>query len=1065
MELPVGQVVTFAGVIRTRSDVGDKQPFVKATVELDDGTSIPVVWWDPGSAPALDTQLRVSGRVKEFRGALEVHANDWEADWCGPPDDPIAQIVGFYIGCVEAEAAGSTRVGLGSKMAITLTDGISPTHGPRPLPTNQKTDRWCSHRETALGESIISGWPLVIGGDADRGTAELLASPLLMSGVRLLRSEGQWSIDLDGGGVDLNPYALDLLGIDRAERDALVRLIEETPAVQEARLVDDRAAAILSLLSEAGIPGCDHLDPANLQPHDDREGVRNSGILLATTHSTHITRMLLGDLKELLNKPNLLSTGPAAVMLGHIPAPASSLPKPFPSVVPSTLSQDQAVTSAMENNFTVVTGPPGTGKSQVLVNVIAAAVANRETVLFASKNNQAVDVVFERLSRISPNACIVRSGASSRRSEVATSIANIIDAPRRSLDAAKANRDWIELEERITEIHSVLHQRTRLEGEINQLENELREQLDSLPSQANVDSDLTLLRPALGSTQTALDAFGKSLGLFRRWKKHQQRLDHARDNLAKLAELTGLDSNSDRQILRSVDKKPKRSFIPRSEFGEIEQIAKTMISAGQIRASVGEMKSELKGLPPKHILDDRLHSIGSERVAVSRALLDARWEQARQDDSASRNAAGELGEHLDKAAKGSSGAKEALSLVQKSLKVVPVWGITNLSARTNLPLTPDLFDLVVIDEASQCDIASALPLLARARRALVIGDRRQLIHITNLSESRERIIAQKWGLSDARASEFSYTNRSCFGLASKRINESPIFLNLHFRSHPAIIGFSNEHFYESRLEFCSDRQVPLGEAAIEWKRVQGDCRAGPNGKSRVNPEEARALATALINDVDDVRGLGLSVGVVTPYRAQADQILDHLRSMLEDEVLHDLTVSTTHRFQGDERDVIYFSPVVGPSMSKWQANFAADDNLVNVALTRARRRLVIVGNMDACLKHQNVLTDLANYVCRLEAGAFDSPLEQMLHEALLERGVAAETGVVVAGHRLDLAIVESSPPVDIECDGAAFHTDRNLDSARDRAIEAEGWKVIRFSGRRLCNDLGGCVEEVLAAMP
>lgn len=1065
MELPVGEEVTFAGVIRTRRVVEGKRPFVKATVELDDATAIPVVWWDPGRAPALDTQLRVRGRVNEFRGALEVHAYDWEADWRGPPDDPIAQIIGFYIGCVEAEAAGSTRVGLSSAMAIALTAGLSPTHGPRPLPTNHETDQWCSQRETALGESIISGWPLIIGGDAERGTAELLASPLLTSGVRLLRVEGQWNIDLDGGGVNLNPYALDLLGIDRAERDALVRLIDETPAVEEARLVDDRATAILSLLSEAGIPGCDQLDPASLQPHNDRQGVHNCGILLATTHSTQVTHMLLEDLRELLSKPNLLSTGPAAVMLGRLPAPVSSLPKPFPSVAPSTLSQDQAVTSAMENNFTVVTGPPGTGKSQVLVNVIAAAVASKESVLFASKNNQAVDVVFDRLSQISPDACIVRAGASSRRSEVASSIARIIDTPRRSVNSAKAIRDWVELEEKITAIHDVLHQRARLEGEVDQLETDLRERLDSLPSQANVDSDLTQLRSALGNTQTALDAFGMSLGLFRRWKKHQQRLEHARDNLAKLAELTGLDWHSDRQVLRTVDRRPKRSLIPRADFGEMEQTARTIISVGQIRATIGSMESELNDLPPKHVLNDRLHMIGSERVAVSRALLDARWEQARRDNSAARTAAGELAEQLDRAVDRGSGAARARRLVQGALNTVPVWGITNLSARTNLPLTPELFDLVVIDEASQCDIASALPLLARARRAMIIGDRRQLTHITNLSKGREQVIAQRWGLDDTRVSEFSYTNRSCFGLASTRTSESPIFLDLHFRSHPAIIGFSNEHFYESRLEFCSDRQVPLGESAIEWKRVQGDCRTGPNGKSRVNPEEARALATTLFEDIDDLRGLGLSVGVVTPYRAQADRILDHLRSMLEDEVLRDLTIATTHRFQGDERDVIYFSPVLGPSMSKWQANFAADENLINVALTRARRRLVIVGNMDACLKHQNVLTDLANYVSRLEAGAFDSPLEQILHEALLERGVSAKTGVVVAGHRLDLAVVESSPPIDIECDGAAFHTDRTLDSARDRAIEAEGWRVVRFSGRRLCNDLTGCVEDVLAAMP
>ena len=919
-------------------------------------------------------------------------------------------------------------------------------------------------REMVIGESIIAGWPMVIGADADKGAGGVVASPLLISSIRLIRAGDGWRIEPDGDGVDLNPFALDLLGIDRDERDTLVRLVEETPAVEEASLPGDRSAAVLTVLSDAGFSGIHYLDPNSLQAHSGSEGIHNTGMLLAASNSTQITRMLLEDLEALRDKPDLLSTGPAAVMLGRVPAPATSLPKPYPSVVPSTLAQDQAVTSAMESNFTVVTGPPGTGKSQVLVNVIAAAVANKQSVLFASKNNRAVDVVFDRLSLITPDACIIRAGASSRRSEMASDIAKILATPRQPTELAKSIRDWSEIETSITAIHNILHERTRLEGEVNLLRNDLLERLDDLPEHVNANSNLEELRAALGNAQTALDAFGKRLGLFRRWDKHQRRLKDAKHKLSTLVDLIGLDRQAEYLILRSVDKKPKRSLAPRSEFGDMEQLVSAVISVEQIRAAISEMEAELSTLPPKQELDDRLHSTGRERITASRALLDARWEQIRRDDPAARTAAGELAEQLDRVVNRGSGVQGARRLVQGALNAIPVWGVTNLSARTNLPLIPDLFDLVVIDEASQCDVASALPLLARARRAMIIGDRRQLIHITSLSRSREKIIAQRWGLDDDRASEFSYKNRSCFGLASSRVDESPIFLDLHFRSHPAIIGFSNEHFYDGRLEFCSDNQPPLGESAIEWRRVQGDSRKGSNGRSQINPEEARALATALVEDFDQMRGLGLSIGVVTPYKAQAKLIDDNLRNLLGDGNRHELSIATTHRFQGDERDVIYFSPVVGPSMTERQAAFAADKNLVNVALTRARHRLVIVGNMEACLKHRNALSDLAAYVSRLEAGSFDSPLELALHDALLERGISAKTGVVVAGHRLDLAIVDHSPRIDIECDGSAFHTDRNLDSARDRAIEAEGWRVMRFSGRRLCNDLTGCVEDVLSVM-
>ncbi|WP_420445273.1 AAA domain-containing protein [Candidatus Poriferisodalis sp.] len=1068
MNLVSGSEMSIVGIVKNRDVVRPRsggQPFVKATVTPEDGGDVPVVWWDEGRAPANGARVKVEGRVREYNGASELHASNWVVERTGPPEDPVAQVVGFYIGCVEAEAAGSVRVRPGSTGHVELTVGSSPIHGRSQLPADSRVDRWCQQREMALGESIIAGWPMVIGEDSDGGGAGLVASPLLTSDVRLTRVAGAWVVEPDGGGIDLNPYALDLLGVNRNERDALARLVEENPAVEEARLPEDRTAAILSVLADGGVEGLAHLAPVELAPHNSLTGVHSTGMLIVASGSTQITRMLLEDLEQMLNNPKLLSSGPAAVLLGRVPAPASSLPKPHPTVVPSSLVQDQAVASAMENVLTVVTGPPGTGKSQVLVNTIAAAVARKETVLFASKNNQAVDVVFERLKLTSPDPCIVRAGASSLRREVASSITSILGTPRRTVDPVGARRAWVSVEKRIRSIHEVLEQRALLEQEIHRLETVLEGRLDGHPEWVDVDVDPAHLAEAVVKARTSLDALSGRLGLFGRWRKHQERLDRARQALSALGALIGLDPIAVEMPLESVVARPQRSLQPRHDFMAIEGFADGIRWVNDTRATISQTQGQLGALPPKQELDDQLYALSPERTAAGRALLDARWEQVRRDDPRARTAAGDLAEHLVKAANSGSGVRRARGLISSALPAIPVWGVTNLSARTNLPLTSGLFDLVVIDEASQCDVASALPLLARARRALIIGDRRQLIHITSLSGARERTVGRRWALTEDRIGEFSYRSRSCFGLASHRLDESPLFLDLHFRSHPAIIGFSNERFYDGQLEFCSENRPPSDLPAIEWSRVAGDSRKGPQNRSRINPQEAQALANTLVRDAPALSGLGLSLGVVTPYAAQAELIRQHIHGALGSELARTVTVATAHRYQGDERDVIYFSPVIGPSMTDRQAAFAADPNLVNVALTRARRRLVIVGNMDACLRHRNVLSDLASYVSRLEAGAFDSPLELALHEALLEHGLSAETGVIVAGHRLDLAVVQGDHRLDIECDGAAFHIDRDRDAARDRVIEAQGWKVMRFSGRRLGTDLNGCVDEVLAALP
>ncbi len=725
---------------------------------------------------------------------------------------------------------------------------------------------------------------------------------------------------------------------------------------------------------------------------------------MVATGNVASIRRLVEDLEELVNTPDLMTQGPAAVLLGKAPAPEVPLPKPHPTIVHSSIRQDQAVHSAMENNFTVVTGPPGTGKSQVLVNVVAAAVARDETVLFASKNNRAVDVVVERLRLTSPHAVIVRTGNAGRRNEVAQYIAEALAASPRSVDSASARRGWRTVAEKLQDISQVLHERARIEGELAELDAKLNDRRGQLPANTVLDVDFAELDLALVAARDALDAFGKRLWLFGRWRRHQRRLECAREVLGRLGTLLSLGRSEVEECLSSVADRPRRSLAPRRDFRAIEDVANDLHDVLECRNKIDEAEAQLAKLPQKHELDDRLNETEKERIDAGHELFDARWEELRTKDPAARTAVSEYTDLIERVASKGRGLRQAFDRIPDALPALPVWAVTNLSARTNLPLKAGLFDLVVIDEASQCDVASALPLLVRGKRALIIGDRKQLIHITSLSHGREQVIARRWGLEDDQAQEFSYRDRSCFGLASIRVHASPIFLDLHFRSHPAIAGFANRQFYGGKLELCSDAKPPNGMSAVEWVRVPGRNARGPRGRSWINRDEAQTVAREIAQALPTYKGLGCSVGVVTPYGGQVEMISELLSRMIEHEDLERIKVATAHRFQGDERDIMYFSPVVDRSMPEYQVRFAADPNLINVALTRACRRLVIVGDLEACLAHPTALRELARYAARLEAGGFDSPLELDLHEALLKGGIAAETGIVVGRHRLDLAI-------------------------------------------------------------
>ena len=186
--------------------------------------------------------------------------------------------------------------------------------------------------------------------------------------------------------------------------------------------------------------------------------------------------------------------------------------------------------------------------------------------------------------------------------------------------------------------------------------------------------------------------------------------------------------------------------------------------------------------------------------------------------------------------------------------------------------------------------------------------------------------------------------------------------------------------------------------------------------------------------------------MVAPYRAHVEAIRERLRGV--GLATTELVVDTAHRFQGEERDIMIFSPTVSMGMQDFRASFANNSNLVNVAVTRARKQLIVVGDRAACLKVGGVLGQLAQYAADLEEGRFDSPLERKLHDALRERGLTVVPGYRAEEFRLDLAFVTDEIKLDIECDGAAFHRERRTDRIRDARLTGAGWTVVRFRRAR-----------------
>ena len=239
------------------------------------------------------------------------------------------------------------------------------------------------------------------------------------------------------------------------------------------------------------------------------------------------------------------------------------------------------------------------------------------------------------------------------------------------------------------------------------------------------------------------------------------------------------------------------------------------------------------------------------------------------------------------------------------------------------------FSRVLIDEATQATEPAALvPLVRGARQIVLVGDHRQL---------PPTVISQR--------AENGGLRRSLFERMVE-VGIIPHLLRIQYRMHPAISAFPNERFYDGRLEDgveASERATPAGllwpdwECPIAFLPIEGGEVRSPDGTSKENPTEASWVAR-LLEDLMDGGELGQSdIGIITPYAGQVRAIRDSVPDRYDG-----VEVRTVDGYQGREKEVILFSCV--RSNSEGNVGFLSDSRRLNVALTRARRGLIVVGN-------------------------------------------------------------------------------------------------------------------------
>lgn len=769
-------------------------------------------------------------------------------------------------------------------------------------------------------------------------------------------------------------------------------------------------------------------------------------------------------------------------------------------VFPMNLEQRESVQNALVNNLTVITGPPGTGKSQVVTNLLINAAWQKKRVLFASKNHKAVDVVESRVNNIGTRPILLRLGGRGEyQYQLVTHLSNLLattvdqqdetDFAEREKEFESIHEEFLNIDSQITDLITLRNTVDELDKDIEDARTDLTEDHFGLIKQgyfSKVSSDIEIYISGLKQFLEPNNSFFAKVKYLLLGSKTAKRLK------SKAGCLKVVFEDMDITIPAELPSPANHSwslFLDQLSYrwNQILRVTKYFDALSELQQS-----ETLETLTKQRL--DLLKRMSEKSASLWKLWLKLQVGRLSQED---RSLLSQYRSTLQMASgqnPNRSVWRNYYNQSQRISHILSTWAVTSLSAKGRIPLNKDVFDLVVFDESSQCDIASALPLLYRAKQAVVIGDPKQLSHISSIPKKQDERLLEKYGLLETH-SDWAYSYNSLFDLAAGLSGGSGIVdLRDHYRSHADIINFSNEFFYEGRLRVATRygalKRPQNEDVGIRWIDVAGKAEKPSTGSGSQNRQEAEAVVTELRRLCD--QGYDGTIGVVSPFRAQANLITKLVR---DDDQLHSWLIGrefmseTVHRFQGDERDVIIFSPVISRGMPRGSILFLQKTgNLFNVAITRARAMLVVIGDHNAVLHSEvSYMEKFAQHVVELRQKKEDqhvvdnfdfgseyptvkhpervSDWEHIFYKALHQAGIQAIPQYQEEMYTLDFALFDEDRKLNIEIDGEHYHKDWTgelcyRDQMRNQRMFELGWDVKRFWVYEVRDDLNGCIQKI-----
>jgi superfamily I DNA and/or RNA helicase len=556
-------------------------------------------------------------------------------------------------------------------------------------------------------------------------------------------------------------------------------------------------------------------------------------------------------------------------------------------------SQYKAVKNAMENQISVIQGPPGTGKTQTILNIIANILMQGKTVQIVSNNNSATENVYEKLSSSKYNLGFVAAilgSAENKKKFVENQDTNYPD-----FSLWKTNENSYDLQKRIAEQSSQLkavfdkqEKLASLRQELSQLITE-QEYFNQYVEESAVNTESIKFKKNLSSKHwmelwqecQLISEEKKAIGF---WFKIKVLLKYGVSN----QRFHKQDISKIITTFQAMYYRAKQTEL----FVEIADIEKYLNSVD------------------KNLLED----LCNQSMVLLKDKLARKYEgnnsrKILSEDDLWKNPYDVLGEY-------------------------PVILSTTFSSRNSLN-SDVVYDYLIMDEASQVDIATGALALSCARNVVIVGDTKQLPNVvTDDIKVKANAIFDKFNVNEG----YRYTKSFLQSILDVMPDVTQILLREHYRCHPKIINFCNQKFYRGELIIMTTDKGEEDVLSVV-KTVVGNHERNHYSQRQIDVIKNEIIPKYVLDSEE--------TGIIAPYKNQVEALRREIT---------DIDAATVHKFQGKEKENIIISTVDDEI-----SDFADDPYLINVAVSRAKKKLILVVTGNEQAKEHNI-TDLIDYI-------------------------------------------------------------------------------------------------------